>query len=155
MEEQMNYIGATVFWLYIVAALFFTSVVIRKLVTIPQARGTEHAQRQQGVVVFAVLAGVSFATLSVNMMNVLIQSFQAWSQRNNIDPFDSILENVWRWSITSTLFQDFGEAIVKDTARYLWSEAALLATFSTCLYMGAEGTCTNLVVFRYSANSEL
>jgi hypothetical protein len=72
------------------------------------------------------------------MLNVLIQTYQSWSAKHRISAtLDS--NQIWTWSITSTLFQDFGEAIVASPARYLWVQTALLATLSVCLFMGIEG----------------
>ncbi|USW57457.1 hypothetical protein Slin15195_G107760 [Septoria linicola] len=77
------------------------------------------------------------------MLHVLVNSFQLWSKDNPLPDrmsIGSILVTVWKWSITSTLFKDFGTAIVENLERYLWTQAALWATMSVCLYMGTEGT---------------
>ena len=140
MDEQLNYFGATVFWLYILAALSFSTIVIYTIFTIPQTKISHQARRDNDVAIFSALACISFATLSFNMLNVLIQSFNSWIRDNGVGANTSVLEVVWKWSITSTLFQDFAEAIVASSSRYLWSQAALFGTLSVCLHMAAEGT---------------
>ena len=139
MDDNLNYLGAAIFWLYIVAALYLTSLIVQTLYSLSQ-NGAVNERRQQGdVLIFSGLAGLSFATLSFNMLNVLIQSFDAWSQSHRLDlPYD-LISTIGRWSLTSTLFLDFGEALVESSARYLWSEAALLVTFAVSVFMGIEG----------------
>jgi hypothetical protein len=46
---------------------------------------------------------------------------------------------LWQWSITSSLFQDFGKAIVATKPRYLLSSSGLWSTLAVALYMGIEG----------------
>ena len=140
IDDPTNYIGAAIFWSYIVAALFFSGVVISTISTIPQSKVCDQQKRERDVALFSALACVSFATLSFNMLNVLIQSFRSWSEEHVIGDNLGLLNTIWRWSITSTLFRDFGEAIVANSSRYIWAEAALLATSSVCLYMAYEGT---------------
>ncbi|EMC91294.1 hypothetical protein BAUCODRAFT_152568 [Baudoinia panamericana UAMH 10762] len=134
-----NYFGATVFWLYNVAALSFTAIV---LVTIAQLPARRYPGRQSPARVFITLAGISFTVLSVNMLHVLIQSYYEWSQtifgRLAVER-NGMLRSIWTWSITSTLFRDFGEAIVADQARYVWTLSALIATMSVSTYMATEG----------------
>jgi hypothetical protein len=72
------------------------------------------------------------------MLGVLIESFFDWHQQCSISGTIG-LRDIWKWSIESTLFQDFGEAIAATMARKYWTQAALIATMSVCLFMGAEG----------------
>ena len=151
MADQPNYLGATIFWLYILAALMLTGLVIYTIISIPQKpRQHQLSQSKKDVTIFACLAGISFAVLSANMLNVLVQSFMSWTYSHRLrmpkDP-TGLLSMIWRWSVTSTLFEDFGKAIVADNARYLWTGSALSFTFHVCLYMGVEGTvcCSNTV----------
>lgn len=147
MDEQYNYFGAAVFWLYIVAALSFTGIVIFTIINLPPLKHYDHKQHTTDVRIFASLAAISFATLSFNMLNVLIQSFQLWQtpHHRHITTAKSLLTQLWMWSITSTPFRDFGEAIVADQARYVWVEAALSATLAVSLYMGFRGkSCSKI-----------
>lgn len=136
MDDQYNYFGASVFWLYNVAALVFSGIVIS---TILELRRRNGEGRIPGLTLFTGLASLSFVVLAFNMLHVLIQSFTEWLQRHPAALRGGYATAVWRWSITSTLFQDFGEAIVADNARYLWAQSELLATLSICLYMGTKG----------------
>ncbi|KAK5681577.1 hypothetical protein LTS10_006110 [Elasticomyces elasticus] len=138
---QTNHFGAAIFWSYNVAALGLTTVVLHTLATLQPSRDGSREPRQR-TQIFVALAAVSFSTLSFNMLNVLIQSYTQWPERFP-SAYDrsqhSMIDNIWTWSATSTLFRDFGEAIVADEARYLWVLSALMGTFSVCLYMATEG----------------
>ena len=134
----VNYLGAAIFWLYIVAALFFTGLVIYTIVTLPGTTNTNTEEHSRNVYTLSILACISFVTLSHNMLDVLITSFLIWHHRYS-DPGTISLGDIWKWSIESTLFQDFAEALVATTARRYWTHAALIATMSVCLFMGAEG----------------
>ncbi|KAK5173366.1 uncharacterized protein LTR77_002047 [Saxophila tyrrhenica] len=141
LMDETNYLGAAIFWLYILAALFFSSVVIWTILNIKQTgqrTSRNGIKNSSDTWLFSALAGLSFATLSANMLNVLIQSYRAWSARHSTNASLSPTQ-IWHWSITSTLFQDFGEAIVKDSVRYFWAQSALLGTLSICIFMGVEG----------------
>lgn len=128
--DTTNFLGAAIFWLYIVAALTFTGITIHTIIKLP-ASGSRH------VATFATLALLSFTAISFNMLHILVQSFQLWTKQR--DPMGLSVYTIWNWSITSTLFRDFGEAIVEDEPRYLWTQSALLATLAVCLYMACEG----------------
>lgn len=146
MDAQLNYLGAATFWLYIVAALAFTGIILKTLYdTKPETKSDSHRYERE-VILFSSLAAVSFATLSYNMLNVLINSYTLWARERNLSLADTSLETIWHWSITSTLFQDFGNAIVWSSARYLWVEASLLATLCVCLYVGIEGIVHSLTI---------
>ncbi|PPJ59857.1 hypothetical protein CBER1_04935 [Cercospora berteroae] len=139
MEEQAatNLFGALIFWLYIVLALVFTSLVLESIVRLPTP-----LEKRKRVLVFSSLAFFSFAALSFNMLHVLVYSFQLWTEDHPLPNgmnVGSALTTIWKWSITSTLFKDFGVAIVEDLRRFFWTQAALWATMSVCLYMGAKG----------------
>lgn len=139
METQANYIGAAIFWLYIIAALFFTVLIVYTLFERGQPHISDKNQNGRAIVIFSILAGISFGTLSLNMLNVLIQSFGSWRERQKPFVSSNIGTAVWQWSLNSTLFRDFAEALVASDARYLWSESALLTTFAVSTYMSIEG----------------
>ncbi|KAK5693715.1 hypothetical protein LTR97_010285 [Elasticomyces elasticus] len=138
---QTNHFGAAIFWSYNVAALGLTTVVLHTLATLQPSRDGSHERRKR-TRIFGAMAAISFSTLSFNMLNVLIQSYLQWPERFP-SAYDrsqhSVIDSIWTWSTTSTLFRDFGEAIVADEARYLWVLSALIGTFSVCLYMATEG----------------
>lgn len=154
MDQTTNYLGATIFWLYIVAALAFTALIIHTLIDLPHPKGVDESIRNRNIKVFATLALISFATLSFNMLHVLIQSFALWIHGRELHDIKDLLPGIWHWSLTSTLFHDFGEAIVEDSSGYVWAEAALAATLSVCLYMGIEGILpSNLIGIHVSVNT--
>lgn len=132
MEDQHNLLGAIVFWLYIALALIFSFFAIESILKAPSPAPHKH------VATFSIMAAISFSTLSFNMLHVLIDSYSTWSQRQVI-PLVLSPSSIWQWSITSTLFRNFGEAIVLDDARFLWTQCALMATMSVSFFMGAEG----------------
>ena len=138
MDEQLNLLGATIFWLYILFALILTATIIETILEISPSNQGQHERRKQ-TRLFAALALISFTTLSYNMLNVLIQSYTLWARQHGLTVADTSIRSIWTWSITSTLFQDFGEAIVQNSARYLWAQTNFLATLCVCLFMGIEG----------------
>jgi hypothetical protein len=138
MNETTNYLGAAIFWLYNVFALVFTGTTLQTLYHLKQTHKTK--KHNTGAIwLFSGLALVSFVTLSTNMLNVLIQSFNDWSVGRDPVLLANLPSAIWHWSITSSLFRDFGEAIVGDSARFFWVQSALLATLSVFNYMGTEG----------------
>lgn len=154
MDQQLNYFGAAIFWLYILAALVFSGVVIYTIFTHPDLKRPRKQQYSTDAILFSSLACISFGTLSYNMLNVLIQSYVSWSaQPVALDELKA--NDIWRWSVESTLFQDFGKAIVASGARQMWTQAALIATMSVCLFMGAEGMLVSLEVHLFTADRHM
>jgi hypothetical protein len=148
MDGPKNYLGATIFWLYNVFALVFTGITLRTLFRLQQNYGTK--RRNKGAIwLFGGIAMVSFATLSSNMLNVLIQSFNAWSTDRSPEELSNLPLSIWQWSITSSLFRDFGEAIVGDSARFFWVQSALLAIINLLLhgFRGQATWCSSTMVF--------
>lgn len=139
LSQPSNYLGATIFWLYIILALVFTSITARTLLSLSASKRPKKRQNSGQVFLFSALAVLSFATLSRNMLEVLIQSFNQWSIGLQPLPSNELPLRIWQWSTRSTLFRDFGEAIVSDSARFIWVQSALLATLSMFFYMGTEG----------------
>jgi hypothetical protein len=138
--------GAAVFWLYIVAALTLTTVAIHTIasIKIDKTKVKDLAHTQYETKVFTVLAVLSFVTISYNMLQVLLQSYEIWPGSTTYPPLqlnDPIraIKNLWAWSTTSTPFQNFGQAIAGDDFGWLWAQSALLKTFSVALYMAYEG----------------
>lgn len=138
-EPVKNLFGALIFWLYIVLALVFTGLVLHSIIRLPAARPSN----RKFIRLFSFLALFSFSALSFNMLHVLIHSFALWRNIQRQPLLLSIMtfhSTAWQWSITSTLFKDFGIAIVGNLARYFWTQASLWATMSMCIYMSVEGT---------------
>jgi len=140
-----NVPGAAIFWLYIVAALAFTIAAIWTISNIKfDAQAEDAAGKRRDGYVFVALAFASFALLSFNMLRILVHLYQAWSAVRSYpmlsysDQPDAILARLWEWSTTSTPFNDFGRAIASDEFGWLWSQSALMKTFSVCLYMAYE-----------------
>ena len=137
-SEKVDYLGAAIFWFYIVAALAFSAIVIYTITSLqPPKHGAQG--RSQQVALFGWLAAISFGVLSGNMLYVLVQSFNNWSKDHTSALNDGLLPAIWRWSVTSRLFLDFGEAIVANSARSVWTQSALYMTMAVCMYMGFEG----------------
>lgn len=140
INAPTNHLGALIFWAYIVAALASTGVVLSTI----RKSHLENNGRLKIPPLLAILAVSSFATLSYYMLNVLILSYQQWTTRHNI-PLGALIGSnrtplhLWQWSITSSLFQDFGEAIVATKSRYLLSSSGLWSTLAVAVYMGIEG----------------
>ncbi|KAF2169023.1 hypothetical protein M409DRAFT_21034 [Zasmidium cellare ATCC 36951] len=132
MAEPHNVFGAIIFWLYIVFALVFIFLAIESILRLPNRVPRKH------VATFTVLAFISFSNLSFNMLNVLIDSYSTWSECK-LPPARLSLPSLWQWSVTSTLFRNFGEAIVQDEARFLWTQSALMATMSVSFFMSTQG----------------
>ncbi|KAM0690575.1 hypothetical protein Q7P36_009343 [Cladosporium allicinum] len=145
MVEPTNYLGASIFWLYIVFALVFTGKTLQTLYNLyTTTYKTKESKHTRQIWLFSILALLSFATLSATMLNVLIQSFNQRATLLGKSPLSSNSnENlplaIWEWSTTSSLFADFAEGLVQDSARFFWAQTALLATLSTVIYMGTEG----------------
>lgn len=88
------------------------------------------------------------------MLNVLISSYKEWAIHHDVPLPNGMFGpgsllgpdrrslHLWRWSITSSLFQDFGEAIVATRTRYLISAAGLSSTVAVASFIGIEGTTT-------------
>jgi hypothetical protein len=141
MAEPTNYLGAAIFWLYIVFALVFTGKTLQTLYTLyTTTYKTKESKHTKQIWLFSVLALLSFATLSTTMLNVLIQSFNQKTPLLQQSPsWEDLPQAIWHWSTTSSLFTDFAEGLVQDSARFFWAQTALLATLSTVIYMGTEG----------------
>ncbi|KAH0160128.1 hypothetical protein KCU67_g6851, partial [Aureobasidium melanogenum] len=139
INAPTNLSGALIFWAYIAGALASTGIVLN---TIKQSYFNNG--RPKIPPFLAILALSSFATLSYHMLNVLILSYQQWTARHSI-PLGALVGadrtplHLWKWSTTSSLFQDFGEAIVANKPRYLLSSSGLWSTLAVAVYMGIEG----------------
>ncbi|OQO07394.1 hypothetical protein B0A48_07091 [Cryoendolithus antarcticus] len=141
----LNYPGAAIFWSYIVAALALTTTILYGLYSQHRSQAPLSPQRQRQLLTFSSLAFLSFTALSANMINVLVQSFALWARhRPAVGTISAYPAEIYKWSTTSTLFLDFGEAIVANSARFLWTQSALLVTMSVNFYMALEGRRRNV-----------
>ncbi|KAI7504470.1 hypothetical protein KC367_g1040 [Hortaea werneckii] len=150
-----NYLGAVIFWSYILAALAFSGIAIHSIVNIKPTttRPRNHddsKQDAQSLRLFTLLAALSFATLSGNMLHVLIHSFQHWHSAlpsplphshppGQPAPPTTWPSLIWHWSTTSALFQDFAHAILATPARRIWTFGELGMAMAVCLHIGQEG----------------
>ncbi|KAI7159145.1 hypothetical protein KC349_g4362 [Hortaea werneckii] len=145
-----NYLGAALFWSYILAALAFTGLAIHTILNInpTTTRLKIHDDAKllaRSLRLFTCLATLSFATLSANMLHVLIHSFQHWhsalppTHPIPTEPTTWLISQISSWSTSSTLFQDFASAILASPARRIWTLSELGMAMSVCLHMGLEG----------------
>ncbi len=159
-SSECNLAGAVIFVVYVVSALFFTGVIICVLLYSPGHRSAPTTSRKyQGfshenkLQIFAALSVLSFAVLSYNMMSFLIFSYEAWALGKGIKVPSRIFGRdglfdlqqrkihiyVWEWLTSSTLFRDFAETICGNSARYWWTQEALLVTMAWSFFMSIEG----------------
>jgi hypothetical protein len=138
--------GAAVFWLYILAALALTTAAIYTIasIKIDRTKVIDLAHTRYETKVFTTWAILSFVTISYNMVQVLLESYEIWPGSTSYPPlrFDDpigAITNLWAWSTTSTPFQSFGQAVAGDDFGWLWAQSALLKTFSVALYIAYEG----------------
>ncbi|EMD64362.1 hypothetical protein GGP41_006782 [Bipolaris sorokiniana] len=148
--QPNNYIGTTLFLSYIVAALYATFAIIYSLysqyATIfggPASKKDEkldaaRTARARHIKIYAFLASLSFATLSYNMLMFLITHFLEWNAKNSPSPSAITIEQLKRWMLESTLFQDFAQDLVKNAPNASWTEAAILATWFWNIYMAQK-----------------
>ncbi len=91
VQEPENVTGATIFFLYIIAALLLTILLSRDGLKAFASRSNFTNKRQKsqirpaggpglelGISLFAALATLSFAVLSYHMLDFLVQSYQSW-----------------------------------------------------------------------------
>ncbi|EUC48579.1 hypothetical protein COCMIDRAFT_34062 [Bipolaris oryzae ATCC 44560] len=145
-----NYIGTTLFLSYIVAALYATFAITWSLYSQyaaifnrPTSKKDERLDaartaRSRHIKIYAFLASLSFATLSYNMLMFLITHFLEWSAKKSQRPSDVTIEQLKRWMLESTLFQDFAQDLVKNAPNAAWTEAAILATWFWNIYIAQK-----------------
>ena len=160
-SEGRNLIGAVIFVCYVSSALFLTGLIIgmlyRTYQSLPSSRPTYIAKNpylEGQVRLFASLSVISFSVLSYHMVNVILQSYQAWATTQSLKSSDQLGEDqiflntqiywpcicLWEWLKDSHLFEDFGNAIVDNSARYWWTQQALLTSILWSVFMSVEGT---------------
>ncbi len=157
--KDQNVLGAIVFFSYIAAALGLTGLVTSDLKKEFSAWSSRRVRdRNVRVCLFAALSTLSFAVLSYHMLDFLIQSYQSWSMSSSLahpapprtfQTFHAAIlwprtwtwasTSIWTWSISSNLFQDFGEVICNDPHRFWWTQLALVYSFGWNMYMSIQG----------------
>jgi hypothetical protein len=58
MNDTNNYFGATVFWLYIAAALYFSTIIIITIIRIGPSEDGNGSRRKQDTLIFSTLAAL-------------------------------------------------------------------------------------------------
>lgn len=135
-----DYAAASIFWIYILGALYFSFVALHTIARLPQIGKARSRKQKRELSTLTICAGISFTVLSVNMLNILIQSFITWNAAaaawsNNAQ----WIHNVWTWSLQTKPFVQFIVDISADRLASTWSLAALLATFVLHMYISIEG----------------
>ncbi|SMR57558.1 unnamed protein product [Zymoseptoria tritici ST99CH_3D1] len=137
--QPSNPLGAFIFWSYIIAAL---GLSIKTIYTIRKLPNSDSPRRIRHERLHISLALLSFTVLSYNMLHVLFRSFNEWSIPEPPVPLQlsiAFLQRVGLWSWTSSLFFDFGTAIVASPSEYLYTQSALLVTFWLSVDLSVEG----------------
>lgn len=136
-----DYFAAGIFWLYILAALFFSAVAIYTIATSSVKSLPNDATRYQQTWILSMAAVVSFTILSINMLNILIQSFTAWNMEGLVEWSHPRrwLPGIWAWSLETKPFVKFVDDISADPLASRWSLTALVATFVMHVYIGLQG----------------
>lgn len=158
-----NYIGATIFLSYIVLALYATSSITYSLYTqyndiyrsgSPSKDVSEgksdattrsanytttaaKAARARHIKIYAFLASISFATLSYHMLFFLITHYQAWSGEKSLASVSG--DELGKWMLESSLFKDFADELVGNAQSAMWTQLAILATWSWNVWMARTG----------------
>lgn len=158
-----NYIGATLFLSYIVVALYLTSTICYSLYTqytsvfslrpfSPPSKFKQNGAgkvetrnaRARHVKIYAVLALVSFASISWHMLGFLITSFLDWNNTTTRNVFAVLSNNAFdklkRWMLETGLFNSFAIQLVADGESAIWTQLTILATWGWNLWLSAKGT---------------
>lgn len=141
-----NYLGASIFISYIIAALILTYLITGELDTVYRrvlARKQGSSPQWRQFKTFVALSSISFGVLSWNMLNFLITSYNAWSSKQRPAVASSshfeLGVSIHQWTIHSTLFLDFARSLCATQSGYWWVMQALMATMTTNVIMQAGG----------------
>ncbi|USP79598.1 hypothetical protein yc1106_06872 [Curvularia clavata] len=142
-----NYVGATVFLSYIVAALYVSFTITWSLYSqytsifnAPASKKDEkldaaRTARARHIKIYAFLASLSFASISYHMLMFLVTHYLEWSGNKTQGLSDVKIEQFKRWMLESTLFQDFAQDLVKNAPNAVWTQTAILATWFWTIYV--------------------
>lgn len=156
-----NYIGSSLFLSYIITALYLISNITYSLYSqylsifnsppsLPASRFKQtatgdiqtHNARARHIKIYAAFALISFTSISRHMLGFLITSFLDWSNSSTRNILDAIGSNAFdklkRWMLETSLFNDFALELVNDGESAVWSQLAILATWSWNLWMGRK-----------------
>ncbi|KAL5404169.1 hypothetical protein PMIN06_003283 [Paraphaeosphaeria minitans] len=140
-NPPFNYLGTTLFVSYILLALYYSLSISSSLYAqykrLPSLRLAEDVKnaRSRHIMIYAFLASVSFAILSYNMLNFLIQSLTAWARTQNILGRRVSLLGLRYWMLETSLFGTFAQELVGNRPSAFWTQAALLQTWFWNLWM--------------------
>ena len=135
-EDAANYLGASIFVSYIIAALVVTMLLVTSLVRMHQQIPSEKksAPFQQCLWLFSGLSLLSFSFLSYNMLSFLVYSYLSWSKLHAFAE-ESLMQSIWTWMTRSTLFFDFGRELVSTQVSLKWVKVALSASMASNFYI--------------------
>jgi hypothetical protein len=143
-----NYIGTTIFLSYIALALYATTSISFSLYAQydsifhapskneDESRKRARIARARHIKIYAILASISFATLSYHMLFFLITHYEQWSSDTLSATSGKKLKE---WMLGSTLFQDFAMELVESKRNAVWTQIAILATWFWNIWMGRKG----------------
>jgi hypothetical protein len=153
--HQGSILGATIFYSYILLAFLLTGSIINSLLrSYPSVQ--RHTVNKKGLLLRCSLAFLSFAVLSYHMLLFLIDSYKAWSLRQNI-PLPGLNPlrpeswkdfHPWIWATESSLFIDFAMAAFEKKETAVWTFIALCWELYQAQYM--TGFCMCFVLFFYN-----
>ena len=145
-SKPQNLVGAILFVLYILAALFLTGLILFTLYQTDSNRSFKSVRSRNARILFASIATLSFSTLSYHMLHFLFRSYHSWSAEHGLKRPSSLIAAIrgedfypWYWASTSTLFSDFANELCMDFSEYWWTCLELLWSFQVSLFMTVEG----------------
>ncbi|KAF2438169.1 hypothetical protein P171DRAFT_424267 [Karstenula rhodostoma CBS 690.94] len=140
-HPPFNYLGTTLFLSYILLALYFTLSIstslyaqYKRLPSLKLAEDVKNA-RTRHIKIYAFLASISFAILSYNMLNFLIQSLTVWARTQNLLGRRVSLLGLRYWMLETNLFETFAQELVSKRPNAFWTQAALLETWFWNVWM--------------------
>ena len=155
-KETTNTTSAIIFITYILAGLFLTGLIscdlINTYIFLPQSLRVRDGLQKQ-IQIFISLAVLSFSVLCYHLTDFLIESYQEWAIDRDIElPYrlygkmgllgpspQRTQIYIWTWLQTSSLFQDFTQAVFQSYESYWWTLQALLMTMAWSVFLSQEG----------------
>lgn len=137
-----NYIGTTVFLSYIVAALYLTFSIVRRLSEQWPVRRSSIGTDTPGLLGSRMLfAALTFATLSYNMLSFLINSYVSWRAGRVFDVDWVFYLSFDKWMLQSSLFDDFAHQLIGTGQDWtaIWTILSLLWTGAVNVWMALAG----------------
>jgi len=148
-----NFLGGILFWIYILVVLVLLLTVLHTVYYLPGTSCVRHrdARSRFQQVFFAVLAFISLEVLCCNMLSFFALSYRTWAaehafslptksygNQSILEPNHTLLQ-LWKWSTTTSQFQDYTHALIADPFRYVWTGAGLWCTFFAMWFIGVRG----------------